>query len=212
MFGRFVAERSELLPDDEALLAAQWELVERSLFEIEDVGADRLGLRDVRTGDIIEVTNTTPDSRTRPGRHLLGRPLPIADTWRAYSGFVSVPGPLVDDVLAALDAEDAFELAELIGATFRLPRMQNTDGHPLGFHELTWRLPHPAAARLALDDSELHDDGTGGYSILRDSTNQRDTIIVTFTLDGDELRASANSDQRADEAIARSAASFLMPS
>ena len=35
VFGRFVAERSELLPDDEALLAAQWELVERSLFEID---------------------------------------------------------------------------------------------------------------------------------------------------------------------------------
>src|SRR5207244_1518162 len=36
----------------------------------------------------------------------------------------------------------------------------------------------------------------------RDSANQRQTVILTLTLDGTQLRADVNSDRRADEVIA----------
>ena len=49
-----------------------------------------LRLRDLRSGERITLTNTSPDSETRRGDLMLGRPLPIGDTWRAYSGLVKV--------------------------------------------------------------------------------------------------------------------------
>lgn len=82
VFADFLAERDALLPDDEALLAAQWALVARSVFEVEAKGHDSLALRDLRTGDRIEVTNITPSDHTRIGTYLLGRPLPVGHVAR----------------------------------------------------------------------------------------------------------------------------------
>lgn len=195
----FVAERSALLPDDEALLASQWQLVERSLFEIEEVAHDRLRLRDVRTGDRIVVTNSNADPRTRPGMLLLGRPLPVGDTWRAYAGFVAVSGPVVDGLLDALDGRNPFRLAHLVGSTFAPPRLQNSDGQDLVFHELIWQVADLGVARAALAASGLADDGDDRYSLVRDSENRRDTIIANLSLDEGRLRATVNSDERATE-------------
>ncbi len=198
---RFLAERDVVLPDDEALLAARWQLVERSLFEVEAARSSDLALRDLRTGDRIVVTNTNAEVQTRRGDLMLGRPLPIADTWRAYSGFVKVGGSLRDEILDALDEPDAFELAELIGRCLAPPVMQNTDGHPLRFHEIAWRVADPAVARVALDRHEALTGDDGSYTLVRDSTNQPKTVILTLALEGDELRAEVNSDERAAEAI-----------
>ncbi|MGO9875712.1 MAG: SEC-C metal-binding domain-containing protein [Acidimicrobiia bacterium] len=197
----FVAERDALLPDDEAILAARWQLVERGLFEVDEAGPTYLNLRDLRTGERITVTNTNADTQTRRGDLMLGRPLPVGDTWRAYSGFVKV-GALRDEILDALDHPDPFDIAELIGRCLAAPRMQNTDGEPLQFHELVWELTDPEAARRALEaHSDLTEDD-GGYVLIRDSANQPRTVILALTITGDLLRGEVNSDRRADEIIA----------
>lgn len=211
VWARFLAERHELLPDDEALLAARWQLVERSLFEVERAGPDRLHLRDVRTGDRIEVTNTRNDRQSSPGTMLLGRPVPVDDTWRAYSGFVVVSGVFVQAVLDALDERDPFALAEVIGRCFAPPTIQNTDGQPLHFHEITWRIDDVAATRTALDDGVLTANPDGTYALVRNSANQNDTVIASCKLAdpmladptpvGPTLTAEVNSDERADEII-----------
>nr|WP_085998418.1 SEC-C domain-containing protein [Rhodococcus sp. JVH1] len=73
-FARFVAERGVLLPADELLLAQQWLLAERSVHEVEAVRpGEGLTLRDVRTGDRLEVTERTASRQLR-GRRLLLRP------------------------------------------------------------------------------------------------------------------------------------------
>jgi hypothetical protein len=200
VFDDFLAERHAMLPDDEALLAGSWQLVDRSLFEIERVQSDRLALRDVRTAERLTVTNTHPSDHTRPGLLMLGRPLPVEDTWRAYSGFVPVRGALVDELLTVLDDPDPFDLAELIGRCLAPPAMSNTDGEPLVFHELTYRLPDPSAARAALAASTLHTDGDDTFTLVRDTKNQPDTLIATFAITGDQLAASVNSDARLAEA------------
>ena len=49
-------ERGALLPDDEALLANAWALVDRTLYEAVEVRAgEGLVVRDLRTADLIEV-------------------------------------------------------------------------------------------------------------------------------------------------------------
>lgn len=197
----FVAQRDAILPDDEALLAAHWQLSERSLFEVERANDISLMLRDLRTGDRITVTNTNASSATRRGDLMLGRPLPVGDTWRAYSGFVKVGGALRDEMLDALDEHDPYVIAELIGRCLAPPQVCNSDNEPLEFHDLTWLLFDPAAARRALDSSdELSGDGDK-YQLVRDSANQPRTIIMTLTLDGDSLRGEVNSLRRSSEAI-----------
>lgn len=209
VFDDFVAERDGILPDDEALLAARWALVPRSLFEAERIAGDELSLRDLGTGDRIVVTNTRSGDSTRPGTLLMGRPLPIEDTWRAYSGFVRVGDLARDHVFAALAGGDPFEIAALTGRTFAPPVMQNTDGEPLCFHELTYRVADIDQAARALAGSALHDDGDGQFALVRDSAGNPDTIIMSMTLAGNELRISVNSDRRADEA--RSLVAELLP-
>ncbi|MGH3824515.1 MAG: SEC-C metal-binding domain-containing protein [Pseudonocardiaceae bacterium] len=67
-FAEFVATRGMLLPEDERLLAEQWLLIERSVYEIERVrhGAG-FEMRDVRTGDVHQVRERTA-SRMEGGR------------------------------------------------------------------------------------------------------------------------------------------------
>ena len=55
-FADFVEQRGYLLPEDERLLAEQWLLVERSVFEVVDVRpGEGLTVRDLRTGDVHRV-------------------------------------------------------------------------------------------------------------------------------------------------------------
>ncbi len=172
-------------------------------------GRDHVALRDVRTGDRITVTNTYSEHETRSGELLLGRPLPVDDTWRAYSGFVPVPDSMRDELLAALDDPDPFVVAGLIGRCFAPPTLQNTDGEPLVFHELQYRIADPDVARAALVAGGLHDGGDGSFTLVRDTANQTDAVILAFKLSGAEMRVTANSDGRAEEA--RTLVAALLP-
>ena len=197
----FLAERDALLPDDEAMLAASWSTIARSLFEVEWAGGGELALRDLRTGDRVVVTNVKDDDRTGSGRLLLGRPLPVDDTWRAFAGFVPVPDSMRAVVLEALDDPDAYELAELIGHTFAPPDLRNTDNEPMVFHELRFTVPDAAQAATALA-GELQDEGDGAFTLVRDSAGQPRTVIMSAQLIGAELVITVNSDRRAEEAQA----------
>ena len=59
-FAEFLEVRGSLLPDDERLLAEQWLLVDRSVFEVERVNpGESVTVRDVRNGDMHEVRERT---------------------------------------------------------------------------------------------------------------------------------------------------------
>ena len=201
VFEQFLAQRHSLLPDDEALLGDRWELVERSLFEVEKANFDSVSMRDLRTGDRLTVTNSNPHRNSRPGTLLLGRPLPIANTWRAYPGFVEIGRPVMDNALAVLDHGSLWELAAMIGRSFAAPVLRNTDGQDTVLHELTYQLPTPSATQAALSTELQSGDGIS-FSLVRDSKNQRDTVIISLELQGDHLIVATNSNERTDEAIA----------
>ncbi len=196
----FCEQRDEFLPDDEAMLAARWALVERSLFEVENVRPDRIKLRDVRSGERIEVTNVREDA-TQPGIMLLGRPLPVDDTWRAYSGFTMVSLPLVQQVLDALDSGDPHRVAEVIGRGLAPPTILNTDGEAIHFHTISWDVDDEQAAAAVLVGYGFSDEGDGLYQLSRPTKNQPDALVATLRLAGTTLTAEVNSDERADEII-----------
>ena len=194
VFDEFISARDGLLPDDEALLAAQWALVNRSVLEIERVERDRLDLHDIGRGERLTVVNTYPSGRTRPGVVLLGRPLPVGDSHRAFSGFVEVPRALVDDLLHAIDDGDSSRIASLFGRTLLPPRLQNTDGEDLVFHTIRWRVGQPELVGAAVEQAGLlADDGEPSWRLVRDSANRGNTVIASVRLVGDELLGDVNS-------------------
>ena len=65
-------------------------LTDRAVFEILLDRADELHLRDVGSGETITVTNVHASDATRPGMYLIGRPVPVGDTYRDFSGFFPV--------------------------------------------------------------------------------------------------------------------------
>lgn len=200
MFKDFLAQRSALLPADEALTAGQWALTDRSVFEVIEARRDEIVLRDIRNGETVTVTNTTPGDKTRPGMYLLGRPLPIDNTWRAYSGFILLPPVMLDYTNEVLDEADPDEVAALIGSSFAPPQMLNTDSEPISMHEITWDIDDAKAAATALRAAGLKRDGDT-FSLVRDSKNNPNTVIASLELQDDQIVASVNSDARADEIL-----------
>ncbi len=162
MFAEFLAARDALLPDDEALLAAQWAMVDRGVFEILDVHPSGLELRDVARGERISVVNTHPSDRTRPGMLLVGRPLPVGDTYRAFSGFMHVPHGHTDTMLAAIDSGDSDAVADALAAILAPPQLANTDGHDLIAHTITWRVPDPSRSATPSSPPASRPTTTGG--------------------------------------------------
>jgi SEC-C motif len=198
VFTEFLAGRDGLLPDDEALLAAQWALVDRGVFEVLATTGTELDLRNLATGDRVRVVNTHP-AETRPGMLLLGRPLPVGETYRAFSGFMPVPNGHQDALLAAIDSGDSEQIADALAAVLAPPRLANTDGEDLVAHTIVWRVPQPDAVGTALVDAGLQADGDDHWTLVRDSKNQDNTLIASLRLDGDELTLEVNSAERAAE-------------
>ena len=198
-FGEFLAARDSLLPDDEALLAAQWALADRGVFEVLDTTSTQLELRDLSRGDRIRVVNTHPSDRVRAGMLLVGRPLPVGETYRAFSGFVPLTHVHQDAMMAAIDTGDSEAIADALAAMSAPPRLANTDGEDLVTHVMTWRAPQPDAIGTALVGAGLRADGDDRWTLVRDSKNQDSTVIASARRAGDELTVEVNSAERAAE-------------
>ncbi|HZR14976.1 MAG TPA: SEC-C metal-binding domain-containing protein [Acidimicrobiia bacterium] len=198
VFAEFVAARSALLPDDEALLAAQWALVDRGVFEIQRVDRDRLVLHDIGHGESITVVNTHRDRHARPGTLVAGRPLPVGDTYRAFSGFIEVPRAAATELVEVIDGGDADDLVAFLGDLLRPTRLTNADGHDLELHTLRWSIGDPSTVERALRDAgyERADDQSVWHLTQRSSVGDR-TVVARVEVAGDELIGEVNSRERA---------------
>ncbi len=199
MMSEFLDARGWLLPDDERLLAEQWMLVDRSVFEILEARDEVLRLRDVGSGETITVTNTHPSDATRPGMMMIGRPLPVGDTHRAMGGFLSAPPQLVNPFLDAIAADDVDELIALLAQMLRPPQLRNTSGEELVFHTTRWQIAETDDLHARLAAAGFVGDDDGEWNLTEDTSSMRDAILATLHLDADDdvLRAETNSDERA---------------
>ena len=209
VFERFVAERGALLPEDERLLAEQWLLAERSVFEIESTtpGAG-IAVRDVRTGDRYDVRERTFSRHARVGELICARIVPAGDTMQIFGGIEPVDLRLRDELVALLDGEpDPDELVELLSARFAPPTLSNTEGDPLVFCEVTLRVPDPAALAAELDSRFKRqevangDDTTSREWIEHVTTHGMERIRATVRLAGHVATIDVNSNERADRMI-----------
>jgi tetratricopeptide (TPR) repeat protein len=204
-FAAFLAERGHLLPDDERLLAEQWLLVERSVFEIEGVepGAT-LTVRDVRTGDRHVVRERTASRQLQPGVLCCARIVPAGDTMQIFGGLEPVALHQRDRLIALLDADpDPEEVVAELSARFGPPVLQNTEGDPLVFCEAEVRVPDADGLRrwldAAYDRSEDEDDAEVWLEHV--VTHGLTRVRATLRLVGDRLHIDVNSEARLDRLL-----------
>lgn len=116
-FRRFLERRRTLLPSDERELASLWLLADRSVYRVDDHGADWLALTDVATDEAVRIGHVR-GLRVQPGSAVVARLLPVGDDLVSYFGYVPVPAILVDEVLDVLGEGDAHSAAEALGRCF----------------------------------------------------------------------------------------------
>ncbi len=102
----FLEVRGWLLPDDERLLAEQWLLTERSVFEIEQVQPGQgVTVRDIRTGDTHEVRERTASRQLKSGQLVCAHVLPAVDSVQFFGGIEPVAMHERDSLADLLDTE-----------------------------------------------------------------------------------------------------------
>ncbi len=204
-FEEFLQMRGSLLPDDERLLAEQWLLVERSVFEVEHVHPGHgVTVRDVRTGDTHELRERAASRHLKPGQLVCARVVPAGDTMQFFGGLEPVGLHERDRLIDLLDTgPDAVELVAYLSRRFAPPTLTNTEGDPLAICEATARVGDPARMAAALDDTYDRVDGDEPPRWFEHVTTQgMQRIRAALVLDGDTLRTEANSEKRMDRVLA----------
>jgi hypothetical protein len=204
-FEEFLELRGSLLPDDERLLAEQWLLVERSVFEVEQVHRGQgVSVRDVRTGDTHEVRERTASRQLKPGQLVCARVVPAGDTMQFFGGLEPVALHERDRLIELLDMEpDAVTLVAELTRRFAPPVLANTEGDPLAICEATVQIGDPAGIEAALDDTYDRVDGDEPPRWFEHVTTQGMLRVrAALVLDGDTLRVEANSENRMDRMLA----------
>ncbi len=154
LFAEWLTERGALLPPDEASLAAEWALVARSVFEVTDVRLDEgMTLRDLRTGDVVDVQERLGTHGMVRGRALLVRVLPTGDGGhQMFGGITIVPDSARDRCLELLDGAPTPERCLRSSPnSARGPRSSPARAMLVVFCETTWLVPDAVAAVAALD-------------------------------------------------------------
>jgi tetratricopeptide (TPR) repeat protein len=204
-FADFLEVRGSLLPDDERALAEQWLVVERSVFDVEDVRRGHsMTVRDVRTGDRHEVRERTGSAVLTPGQLICTRVVPAGDTMQFFGGIEPVALHERESLIALLDAEpDAVELVTHLSRRFAPPTLVNTEGDPLAICQATVQVGDPDRIESALDDTyDRHDGEEPARWLEHVTTRGMPRIRATLVLEGGTLRVETNSDQRMDRVLA----------
>jgi hypothetical protein len=202
-FEDFLAIRGDLLPEDERMLAAQWLLSERSVYEVERVRAGfAVGLRDVRTGDRVEVREKSASRQMKPGMLICTRVLPAGDVHRMFGGIEPVALHQRDALIDLLDNKPApVEIVDFLSRRFAPPEVQNTEGEPLVMCEGRCRVPDPAALSTALDATYSRDEDGEPTWFEYITTHGQERIRAVLRLEGDELQLEANSETRYERVL-----------
>lgn len=159
-FAEFLQLRGSLLPDDERLLAQQWLLVQRSVFEVERVDRGRgIVVRDVRTGDTHEVRERAASRQLQPGQLICARVVPAGDTMQIFGGLEPVALHERDPLIDLLDTEpDPVTLVAWLSRRFAPPTLVNTEGDPLAVCEaadLAGQMPLTGEGAVDPDDPQV---------------------------------------------------------
>jgi hypothetical protein len=204
-FAEFLQVRGSLLPDDERLLAEQWLLVDRSVFEVERVNpGESIFVRDVRNGDVCEVRERTASRQLKAGHLICARVVPAGDSMQFFGGVEPIALHERDALIDLLDAEpDPVELVTALSRRFAPATLTNTEGEPLVICEATVRFGDPDKIEASLDQTYDRVDGEEPPRWHEHvDTRGMPHIRAVLVRDGDTLRVETNSAERMDRVVA----------
>jgi len=143
-FDRFLADRGPLLPDDEALLAQAWTLVQRSVYEVlESRPGSGITMRDLRTGDVLEVRERSFSREARCGALVCARAVPDGQSHQLIGGVFGVAPGRERHLLDLLDERDGLTLLAYIADLHRPPLIIGPDGQVFELPPPTSEPPPP---------------------------------------------------------------------
>ncbi len=209
-FKQFLAERGPILPEDEQLLYASWELVARTVFEIVEVRPDvGLTLRDLRTGDVVEVQERALTHTATAGQVFCMRVLPDGGGGSQICGGVFAVRPGDEQrLIDVLDTDDpqfiADQVIAYVVARARPPQLETTEGEPLLHCRQVYEVANPQQARAILDD--LYESTEPDHWL---QTHGSDKLVrAALELEDSTLTVEAMSEVRI-ERVAAEIAEFL---
>ena len=204
-FEEFLQVRGSLLPDDERLLAEQWLLADRSVFEVERVSpGESLTVRDTRNGDTHEVRERTASRQLKAGQLICARVVTAGDSMQFFGGVEPVALHERDALIDLLDSEpDPVELIIALSRRFAPATLTNTEGEPLVICEATVHLDDPDEIEPALDETYDRVDGEEPPRWHENvDTHGMPHIRAVLVREGDTLRVETNSAERMDRVVA----------
>ena len=201
-FEEYLGERGVLLPDDERLLAEQWLLSERSVWEIESVtvGAG-FRARDLRSGDRADIRERLGSRGLKPGMLVCTRIVPAGESMQCFGGIEIVSMQERDWLLDLFDEDyEATELISVLSAKYAPPTLQNTEGEPLLQCEAVVRPSDPAQFVVGLDERYERDDVDEGW-LEHVTTHGMRRIRSLIRREGDDFAVQANSAARYERVL-----------
>jgi hypothetical protein len=183
------------------LLAQSWLLVERTVFEIVEVHTGTgLVVRDLRTGDVLDVRERTMSRHTQVGDRWCARAVPDGESHQFIGGlFIVAPGTEIG-LLELLEVGDPFALCEWVRNLHSAPRLATREGEPLVACTTTMRVGDPVAA-LAFLDAAYERHGETWHEMYELSEDER-VVRATLVLSGDVLTVSTHSEPRLARVLA----------
>jgi hypothetical protein len=190
-----------LLPDDEALLAASWLLIDRTVYEIVSVRKEQgMTVRDIATGDRIEVRERTLSRDVKPGWFICARAVPDGEGHQFVGGVFGVRPGRETDVLAVCERGDAEEICTYVAAMSRPPTLTTRESEPFIDAEAVLEVVDTAEATSVLD--RLYKPEEPGLWVELHAINADEDIIrARLSLEGNRLTVSANADARLDRVL-----------
>jgi hypothetical protein len=203
-FERFLADRGHLLPDDEALLAASWLTVDRSVHEVTAVRpGSGLALRDLRTGDEHDARERTFSRAARPGTLVCARVVPDGETHQLVGAIVPVAPGTEAALLDLLDGGDPHAIAAWVRDLHRAPQLRTREDEPVVECEIVVTADDIPGLVRHLDTAYDVDTPGEWWTEHHDLDDVEAVIRARFHLDGDRLTITTNSDRRADRILDR---------
>lgn len=201
-FEEYLAERGVLLPEDERLLAEQWLLSERSVWEIESVTVGvGFRARDLRTGDRADVRERLGSRSLKPGMLVCTRVVPSGESMQCFGGIEIVSMQERDWLLDLFDEDyEATELISVLSAKYAPPTLQNTEGEPLLQCEAVVRPSDPAQFAVGLDE-QYERDGVDEPWLEHVVTHGMRRIRAFIRRDGEDFAVQANSAARYERVL-----------
>lgn len=203
-FGRFLDARGAILPDDEALLAASWLTVDRSVYEVVHVDPGvGIDLRDLRSGELHQVREQSFSRQAEIGMQICARAVPDGETNQLIGAVLTMPIAQEARVLDLLDSGDPEAIAAWVHSLTLPPQVRNREGEELVQCEVEFEPTDRRALVRHLDKTYATDARGRAWSEHHDLDETEGVVRAAFHLENDRLTISTNSNERADRILHR---------